>query len=233
MYQFHQKINRKEVLLGWYSTTLPRSPLIVDNSSLIHEFYAHECKAPIHLVVDTNLSIQENTNTAFTIRGYISQPMVVGETPLANMFREINVEVCLSDAEVICLNQMIRGQVSEQPFSSVNILSTISSPVEEITSATNLLTSLLDKISNYLKEVVEGKREADPEIGIMLSDILGGLQVMRPSFSSHLSLTHSLSFSLLASVSISLSFSLLVCLSLSLSLDSDRQSRRFQKLLRE
>jgi translation initiation factor 3 subunit F len=176
MYQFHQKINRKEILLGWYSTTLPRCPLIVDNSSLIHEFYSHECKTPIHLVVDTNLSMNENLYP-FTIRGYISQPMVVGETALANMFREIHVEVCLSDAEMICLNQMIHGQVHQPAFSTVNILSTISSPVEEITTSTNLLLLLLEKISMYLNDVTEGKREADPEIGIMLSDILGGLQV--------------------------------------------------------
>lgn len=184
MYGFHQRINRKEIIVGWYATTVPNGPLILDTTSLIHEFYSLESKNPIHLVVDTNL-----TGPQFNIRGFISQPMVIGGQPLANMFQEIKVEVSLSEAEVICLNHMIHGQVGE-PFSSPDILSTISTPDDEITRSTALLTSLLDKISKYLSDVVEGKRIADPKIGIMLSDILGSLQVIYQLHSFNLFLTN-------------------------------------------
>lgn len=186
MYNFHQRINKKEILLGWYSTTLPRGGAhIIDHSSLIHEFYSNECKSPIHLVVDTNFTSGQNT---LNIRGYTSQPLIVGAQPLANMFREIKVEIVLSDAEIICLNTMINGQVDQPPFSSVNILSNVTSPIDEITNSTTHLTNLLQKISSYLNDVIEGKREADPEIGMMLSDILSGLQVfLKSSFPPSLS----------------------------------------------
>lgn len=175
MYNFHQRINKKETLLGWYSTTLPRGGAqIIDHSSLIHEFYSTECKSPIHLVVDTNFTPGQNT---FNIRGYTSQPLIVGGQPLANMFREIKVEIVMSDTEIICLNTMIHGQVEQPPFSSVNILSNVTSPIDEITKSTAHLTNLLTKISTYLNDVVEGRRQADPEIGMMLSDVLSGLQV--------------------------------------------------------
>lgn len=173
MFAFHQRINRKEVIVGWYSTTLPRGPPINDNSSLIHDFYSLECKSPIHLVIDTNLRGSE-----FNIRAFVSEPIIVGDQPLANMFKEIKVELCLSDAEIISLNHMVNGQVNQPPFSSVDILSTITSPLEEITHSTTLLSLLLEKISVYLQEVLDGKRIPDPEIGMMLSDVMGGLQLV-------------------------------------------------------
>jgi translation initiation factor 3 subunit F len=184
MYNFHRKVNRKETLLGWYSTTRPRSAMIIDNSSLIHDYYSVEVKNPLHLVVDTNLNedmTNNNNGNLFHIRAYISQPMVVGEHALANMFHEVKVELSLTEAEVICLNQMIHQQVQQPPFSSVTILSTLSSSVEEITNSTTHLSTLLEKISSYLNEVTEGTREADPEIGILLTDLLSGLQVHSPS----------------------------------------------------
>lgn len=185
MYGFHQRINRKEVIVGWYSTTLSRGSggggggsAIIDNSSLIHEFYSNECKNknPIHLVINTNL--QEN---GLIIRGYVNEIMSLGETTLANMFKEIKVELCLSDVEMISLNHMINGQIYQPSFSSFDILSTISTPLEGITQATNLLSILLDKISKYLQDVVDGKRIPDPEIGMMLSDVMGGLQLVNPN----------------------------------------------------
>jgi translation initiation factor 3 subunit F len=194
MYNFHKKVNQKETLLGWYSTTRPGSSMIIDNSSLIHDYYSLEVKNPLHLVIDTNLDHLDeaagagaspgngNDGNLFNIRAYVSEPMVVGEHALANMFREVKVELSLTESEIICLNQMIYRQegAAAAPFASVNILSTPSSSVEEITSSTNHLAVLLEKISGYLQDVTEGRREADPEVGILLTDLLSGLQVLPP-----------------------------------------------------
>jgi hypothetical protein len=56
MYNFHRRINRKEKIVGWYTTTSAEGALINDNSSLIHDFYSQECDHPVHIVVDTTLA---------------------------------------------------------------------------------------------------------------------------------------------------------------------------------
>ena len=56
MYKFHNRIYRRDAIVGWYTTTTPSGAQIVDNSSLIHDFYRGECADPVHLVVDTTLS---------------------------------------------------------------------------------------------------------------------------------------------------------------------------------
>ena len=70
MLALYNRTNRKKSVVGWYaSAALPveeggvvskvstNNDLILDTSSLIHEFYAGECDEgdPVHLVVDTRL----------------------------------------------------------------------------------------------------------------------------------------------------------------------------------
>ena len=52
MSDLHYRVNPKEVIVGWYATSMD-GVSIVDSSSLIHDFYASECEDPVHLVVDT------------------------------------------------------------------------------------------------------------------------------------------------------------------------------------
>lgn len=63
MYNFHRRINRKEKIVGWYTTTSAEGALINDNSSLIHDFYSQECENPVHIVVDTTLAGNESSHT--------------------------------------------------------------------------------------------------------------------------------------------------------------------------
>eukprot|EP00121_Abeoforma_whisleri_P010150 Awhi_evm1s9354 len=52
MYELHQKVNPKEVILGWYAT----GDKINDYSLLIHEFYSNQSPSPVHLTLDTLMS---------------------------------------------------------------------------------------------------------------------------------------------------------------------------------
>ncbi|CAE7710053.1 TIF3F1, partial [Symbiodinium microadriaticum] len=174
MYAMHKRINRKELIIGWY-TTVPEGSLLTDNSSLIHEFYSHECSDPVHLVVDASL-----TESDINIRAFISKAMVVGENALANMFQEVHVELCLSPAETTCLNHMISGQEQDSTFSSPEMLSSIPSVPADLTSSLRRLVGLVDKISAYVDEVAAGTREPDAQIGIMIADVLSSLQVVGP-----------------------------------------------------
>ena len=120
----------------------------------------------------------------YLAQAYVSQPMMVGEHALANMFQEIKVEICLTESEKICLYHMTRHQgESQDPASplSTQLVSCVPSQPENLLTSLELLVSLLDKISKYVDEVVAGSRTPDPTVGIMLADVLGSLQVVDPA----------------------------------------------------
>ena len=105
MYNFHRRINKKEKIVGWYTTTTAEGVLLNDNSSLIQNFYSSECENPVHLVVDTTLAGED-----MGVRGFMSQSMILGESNLANKFLEIKVDLEVTDSEATCLYHMINAQ---------------------------------------------------------------------------------------------------------------------------
>ncbi|KAG8644948.1 hypothetical protein MANES_10G016633v8 [Manihot esculenta] len=80
----HQKVNPKEVIVGWYSTVLR----VTGGSALIHEFYSREVPNPIHLTVDAGFR-----NGAGTIKAYVSVNLFLGDHQLALQFQEIPVDL--------------------------------------------------------------------------------------------------------------------------------------------
>ena len=112
--------------------------------------------------------------------------MMVGEHAIANMFQEIKVELALSESEKISLYHMTRNHTQSEE-ESTNVLSSIPSQSDNVISSMELLVKLLEKISNYVDEVVAGTRAADPQVGILLADVLGSMQMVDPKdFQSYL-----------------------------------------------
>jgi len=115
MFSFSKRVNKKEQVLGWYASTTPSGALIIDQSSLINDFYTRKSEFgvtnPIHLVVDTTL-----TGDDVKVRGFVSRPVKVGNANLANCFLELDVEVMMSDAETTALYHMIHGQAEGTVF---------------------------------------------------------------------------------------------------------------------
>ena len=52
MAELHGKVNPTERVIGWYST----GDGVVPTDALIHEFYAHECAAPVHVTLDVGFA---------------------------------------------------------------------------------------------------------------------------------------------------------------------------------
>jgi len=179
MYTFHRRINKKEEIVGWFTTRIGEEALINDNSSVIHEFYSHECVDPIHLVVDTTL-----TGDNMGIKAFTSQLITIGDQSIGNMFREIKVQLVLSDAEITCLSQMIHNQEPLNPnrkqTSAVEIVSTITTESDSLQSSLKRLLSIIDVILQYNNEVLSGQRVGNPEIGIQLLDMINALQIIKP-----------------------------------------------------
>lgn len=47
MFDFHRRINKREQIIGWYSTTISEGVYFNDVTSLFNDFYAKQCRKPI------------------------------------------------------------------------------------------------------------------------------------------------------------------------------------------
>ena len=178
MYNFHKRINRKEKIIGWFTTASSEGSLINDNSSLIHDFYSAECTDPIHLVVDTTLA-----GNIMGVRGFLSESLLIGDMNLANMFHELRVDFVVTDSEATCLYQMIHAQESTKLWKNSEIVSTLPSQRDTVNSAMSKLLDILDEIQVYVDKVVDGpigEVTAISEIGMKIADAIGALQSVRP-----------------------------------------------------
>jgi len=167
---FTAVITKKEVIVGWYTTTTVNGEFIIDNSSLIHDFYSSECENPVHLVIDTTL-LGDNISA----RGFVVKQMVVGEDVLANTFQEAKVDLELSEAETTVLYTMIHGQSAPSKWSSSEIVTTLPSSTERLEGAVTDLSKVLDDVQNYVDNVVDGKVAPSREIGIAIAEALNAL----------------------------------------------------------
>ena len=175
MYAFHRRNNKKEVIVGWYTTTTQNGQYVTDNSSLINDFYSSECTKPIHLVVDTTLS----TDT-MSVRGFVCKPTIVGDEMLANAFQELTVDIGMTDAEATCIYHMIQSQDTSSGGGEGNtgkwansvVVSELPSNVQQVDTSIENLQRVLDDIQSYVDGVVEGIIPPSREIGIAIADAL-------------------------------------------------------------
>lgn len=191
MMALYSRTNRKEQVVGWYaSATLgdnnnngtngsASSSLIMDTSSLIHEFYAGECEEgdPIHLVVDTRLETD-----AISIRAFRSTPVIVQGEPLANLFHELRLSLNSTEPETICLNQMVLAQNGNQTQPTGESSDGVTNGDDSLALQVSMekLHGLLDAALQYVDSVVEGKVAPDPEVGRQISDSLASVPRVRP-----------------------------------------------------
>ena len=180
MLALHSRADRREVVVGWYGTALPNEDgsghsSIADTSSLIHEFYAGECdEDPIHLVVGTGLD-----DDAINLRAYVSSPVVVAGEALANLFHEVRLSLKSSEAERICVDEMIKSQQKEGPDAAAAGADASTSTAALKVSMTKLL-EMLESASKYVDSVVEEQTPPDDAVGRQIADTLSAVPRVRP-----------------------------------------------------
>lgn len=185
MLALHSRADRREVVVGWYGTALPNEDgsghsSIADTSSLIHEFYAGECdEDPIHLVVDTGLD-----DDAINLRAYVSSPVVVAGEALANLFHEVRLSLKSSEAERICVDEMIKSQQKDGPDAEAAAAAGGAGDASSSTAALKVsmtkLLEMLESASKYVDSVVEGQTPPDDAVGRQIADTLSAVPRVRP-----------------------------------------------------
>ncbi|GAV56781.1 JAB domain-containing protein/MitMem_reg domain-containing protein [Cephalotus follicularis] len=156
----HQKVNPKEVIVGWYSTGLG----VTGGSALIHEFYSREVPNPVHLTVDTGFRNGEST-----IRAYITVNLCLGDRQLAAQFQEIPLDFRMVEAERVGFDLLKSTMVDKLP-----------TDLEGMEVSMHRLLALIDDVYLYVDNVVEGRVEPDNEIGRFIADTVASLPKFSP-----------------------------------------------------
>ncbi|XP_039131693.1 eukaryotic translation initiation factor 3 subunit F [Dioscorea cayenensis subsp. rotundata] len=161
MYASHQKVNPKEVIVGWFSTGLGVS----GRSALIHEFYSREVTNPVHLTVDTGF-----TDGEASIKAYISINLSLGDRQLAAQFQEIPLDFRMVEAEQVGFDILKTTMVDKLP-----------NDLEGMEASMERLLALIDDVYKYVDGVVEGNVAPDNNNGRLISDALSSIPKMSPA----------------------------------------------------
>ncbi|WCJ19796.1 Eukaryotic translation initiation factor 3 subunit F [Euphorbia peplus] len=157
----HQKVNPKEVIVGWYSTGAG----VTGGSALIHEFYSREITNPIHLTVDTGF-----TNGEGTIKAYVSVNLSLGDRQLAAQFQEIPIDLRMVEAERVGYEILKTPMVDKIP-----------SDLEGMEVTMQRLLALTDDVYKYVDDVVEGHAAPDNSVGRLIAETVAALPKLAPS----------------------------------------------------
>ncbi|MBA0842919.1 hypothetical protein Goarm_000154, partial [Gossypium armourianum] len=140
----HQKVNPKEVIVGWYSTGLG----VTGGSALIHDFYSREVPNPVHLTVDTGFRNGEGT-----IKAYVSVNLALGDRQLAAQFQEIPLDLRMVEAERLGFDILKTTAVDKLP-----------NDLEGMEVTMQRLLALIDDVYKYVDDVVVRKLAPSPSI---------------------------------------------------------------------
>ncbi|XP_021903969.1 eukaryotic translation initiation factor 3 subunit F [Carica papaya] len=157
----HQKVNPKEVIVGWYSTGFG----VTGGSALIHEFYSREVTNPVHLTVDPGFR-----NGECNIKAYVSANLSLGDRQLAAQFQEIPLDLRMVEAERVGFDILKTTAVDKLP-----------SDLEGMELSMERLLALIDDVYKYVDDVVEGRVAPDNSIGRFLADTVASLPKLPPS----------------------------------------------------
>ncbi|XP_008233727.1 PREDICTED: eukaryotic translation initiation factor 3 subunit F [Prunus mume] len=156
-----QKVNPKEVIVGWYSTGFG----VTGGSALIHEFYSREAPNPVHLTVDTGFRNGEGT-----IKAYVSVNLSLGDRQLAAQFQEIPLDLRMVEAERVGYDILKTTMVDKLP-----------TDLEGMEASMERLLALIDDVYKYVDNVVESRVEPDNNIGRFLLDAVASLPKLSPT----------------------------------------------------
>lgn len=155
MFELHQRVNHKEIIVGWYSTGSSLSP----SDTLIHDFYGREVANPVLLTVDTAFA-EEKVN----IKVFVSTLLTLGERQLAAQFHEVQLDLRLIEAERIGFDVLKKTMVEKLP----NDLEGLEATIER-------LQDMIDRVFRYVDDVVEGQVQPDNSVGRFLADTMASV----------------------------------------------------------
>lgn len=162
MFDLHQRVNPKEVIVGWYATGKELNTY----SALIQDFYTREA-APfpaIHLTQDDDVSSE-----SLGLKTYVSTPIGVSQKAENCIFLPVPCEVQYFDAERSGLDLL--STALPDPSRTASLVS----DMDHLERSIHSLRDLLDRVALYVDNVIAGKEKQDGAMGRFLMDTVAAV----------------------------------------------------------
>ncbi|KAK7054881.1 hypothetical protein VNI00_003344 [Paramarasmius palmivorus] len=169
MFELCQKVNPKDVIVGWYSTgTEGEEAKLNTYDALIMNFYSQEC-AP-HQAVHVKLSTGLEEGSTAGVQGFVSSPVGVLPKPENCVFQPIPVSLQFRETERSGLDLLttVSTNQTSSPISPFPVTS-----LDHLESSLQQVQSMLDRVLSYVRSVLNGSVKGDPAVGRYLMDTLG------------------------------------------------------------
>jgi len=157
------KANPREVLLGWYTTSLELNSF----SALIQNFFASpETGTFPHPAV--HLTVSTDAHKGITAKAYISAPVGVNAERAAEscLFIPVPYDIRYGEAEKSGLELISGAKDSE------NRAAPVVSDIEGLERAIDYTLDLLERVSEYVGSVLDEEREPSNALGQFLMNAL-------------------------------------------------------------
>jgi translation initiation factor 3 subunit F len=161
MYNLHQRVNQKEVVVGWYAT----GKELIPNAAEIQQLYREECaNPPVHLLLDTEL-----TNDSLGLKAFYTAPIGLAAKPERSLFVPAPCKVEANQAENCGLDVLAQARGKEDRTAS------LASDLESLERSIRKVQQLLDRAIEYVESVLEGKQPMDATVGRRLMDAVSAV----------------------------------------------------------
>ncbi|KAF2770071.1 eukaryotic translation initiation factor 3 subunit F [Teratosphaeria nubilosa] len=163
MLALHARVAPKEVLVGWYATSSDLNTF----SALIQNFYSQQGEGTwpypaVHLTVSTEAGKEVQANT------YISAPIGVTAERAADscLFIPVPYEIKYGEAEKSGL-EVIAGAREREDRSQM-----LQTDIETLERAVEQVLEMLERVSNYVSNVLDEEAEPSSALGQFLMNTL-------------------------------------------------------------
>ncbi|KAI9474871.1 maintenance of mitochondrial structure and function-domain-containing protein [Zychaea mexicana] len=159
MHDLHQRVNPEETILGWYTT----GPNLTPASAPLHTIFSQDTGhfRPIHVTFDTEMLLKSDD---MGMQAYTSAPVGFSTKPGDCMYLPVPCETKYVDAERSGLDMLASAKSSENRSAS------LLSDMDHLEVAVGKLQEMLQRISEYVDSVVDGKEKPNNAIGRYIMD---------------------------------------------------------------
>lgn len=176
MAELHRKVAPKEVIVGWYATSLEFN----EASVFLHNYYTERVasrlggqrignQSIIHLLVDTAIS-----NNEMNVKAYTGSNVALTsqENTLGMKFFPVPVSITSTQPETIGLQQMLRARSNDKTLHTSDIAS--------VHRSITRLLDIINQLKTYVDKVLKGEQKPNAQIGRFLADAVSSLPSFEP-----------------------------------------------------
>ncbi|KAI9598393.1 hypothetical protein BDF19DRAFT_382412 [Syncephalis fuscata] len=162
MFELHQRVNQKEVVIGWYAT----GNELLSKAAEIQELYAAECTQlpSVHLLLDTRLSTDR-----LGLKAFVSAPVGLAQKAERSLLTPTQCEVRANDAERSGLDLLALARGKEDRSAPLG------TDLENLERAIRKVLALVDRTTAYVDAVNAGTVSADSTTGRRIMDAVASV----------------------------------------------------------